>query len=200
VPLKLSGNTSTKPLITHSTIFLSALFLNTLSRCSFLNERNQVSQPYKIKWQKYYNSAYLKVLLQRLNIVSEIHNNWTSNFRPVSMRFLLTTHTWKDNIKREREDVRKTHLAQVRNNEEIWTQIFWNVKLCSNSNIQRNQETRCTNSCSVGRGRAGRPDHDQQQCYHHVPTVNQRLLLQLWSSWWWAWGCPKHVELYLNNK
>jgi len=17
------------------------------------------------------------------------------------------------------------------------------------------------------------------------------------SSWWWAWGCPKHVELYL---
>ena len=26
------------------------------------------------------------------------------------------------------------------------------------------------------------PDHDQQQCYHHVPTVNQRLLLQLLSS------------------
>ena len=23
------------------------------------------------------------------------------------------------------------------------------------------------------------PDHDQQHCYHHVPTVNQRLLLQL---------------------
>jgi hypothetical protein len=21
------------------------------------------------------------------------------------------------------------------------------------------------------RGRAGRPDHDQQHCYHHVPTV-----------------------------
>jgi hypothetical protein len=20
------------------------------------------------------------------------------------------------------------------------------------------------------------------------------------SSWWWAWGCPKHVELYLNDK
>ena len=31
----------------------------------------------------------------------------------------------------------------------------------------------------VGRGRPGRPDHDQQHCYHHVPTVNQRLLLQL---------------------
>ena len=23
----------------------------------------------------------------------------------------------------------------------------------------------------VGRGRAGRPDHDQQHCYHHAPTV-----------------------------
>jgi hypothetical protein len=29
---------------------------------------------------------------------------------------------------------------------------------------------------------AGRPDHDQQHCYHHVPTVNQRLLLQLIGS------------------
>ena len=28
---------------------------------------------------------------------------------------------------------------------------------------------------------AGRPDHDQQHCYHHAPTVNQRLLLQLFS-------------------
>jgi len=26
---------------------------------------------------------------------------------------------------------------------------------------------------------AGRPDHDQQYCYHHAPTVNQMLLLQL---------------------
>jgi hypothetical protein len=34
-------------------------------------------------------------------------------------------------------------------------------------------------SSAVGRGRAGRPDHDQQHCYHQVPTVNQRLLLQL---------------------
>jgi len=25
----------------------------------------------------------------------------------------------------------------------------------------------------------GRPDHDQQHCDHHAPTVNQRLLLQL---------------------
>ena len=34
-----------------------------------------------------------------------------------------------------------------------------------------NQPTRC--SSAVGRGRAGhnRPDHDQQHCYHHAPTV-----------------------------
>jgi len=50
-------------------------------------------------------------------------------------------------------------------------------------------------SCAVGRGRARRPDHDQQYCYHHAPKENQRLLLQLLSSWWWACGRPKHVEL-----
>jgi len=27
-----------------------------------------------------------------------------------------------------------------------------------------------------------RTDHDQQHCYHHVPTVNQRRLLQLINS------------------
>jgi hypothetical protein len=38
-------------------------------------------------------------------------------------------------------------------------------------------------SSAVGLGLAVRPDHDQQHCYHHVPTVNQRLLLlQLRSS------------------
>jgi hypothetical protein len=37
-------------------------------------------------------------------------------------------------------------------------------------------------SSAVGHGRAGRPYHDQQHCYHHVPTVNQNLLLQLLSS------------------
>jgi hypothetical protein len=26
-------------------------------------------------------------------------------------------------------------------------------------------------SSAVGRGRAGWPDHDQQHCYHHAPTV-----------------------------
>jgi hypothetical protein len=51
------------------------------------------------------------------------------------------------------------------------------------------------NNCS-----SSRHDHDQQHCYHHVPTVNQRLLLQSLSSWWWAWGRSKHVELYLKDK
>jgi hypothetical protein len=39
-------------------------------------------------------------------------------------------------------------------------------------------------SSAVGRGRSGpvRTDHDQQRCYHHVPTVNQRRLLQFISS------------------
>jgi hypothetical protein len=34
-------------------------------------------------------------------------------------------------------------------------------------------------SIVAGRGRTGRTDHDQQHCYHHVLTVNQRRLLQL---------------------
>jgi len=39
-------------------------------------------------------------------------------------------------------------------------------------------------SGAVGRGWTGRPDHnhDQQHCYHHIATVNQKLLLQLLSS------------------
>jgi hypothetical protein len=37
-------------------------------------------------------------------------------------------------------------------------------------------------SSAVGRGRAGRPDHDQQHCAHQDPTVTQRLLLRLLSS------------------
>jgi len=28
-----------------------------------------------------------------------------------------------------------------------------------------------------------RSDHDQRHCYHHVPTINQRRLLQFISSW-----------------
>jgi hypothetical protein len=40
-----------------------------------------------------------------------------------------------------------------------------------------------SDSSAVGRVRSGnRADHDQQHCYHHVPTVNQRWLLQFISS------------------
>jgi len=34
-------------------------------------------------------------------------------------------------------------------------------------------------SSAIGRGQSSRTDHDQQHCYHHIPKVNQRLLLQL---------------------
>jgi hypothetical protein len=36
-------------------------------------------------------------------------------------------------------------------------------------------------SGAAGHGRAG-CDYDQQHFYHHIPTINQRLLLQLLSS------------------
>jgi hypothetical protein len=35
---------------------------------------------------------------------------------------------------------------------------------------------------AVGRGRFDLTDHEQQHCYHHVQTVNQRWLLQFISS------------------
>jgi hypothetical protein len=37
-------------------------------------------------------------------------------------------------------------------------------------------------SNAVGRGWADWLDHDQQHCYHHTSTANQRLLQQLLSS------------------
>jgi hypothetical protein len=37
----------------------------------------------------------------------------------------------------------------------------------------------CGGSSAVG---SGRTDHDQQDCYHHIPAVFQRRLLQLVSS------------------
>jgi len=55
----------------------------------------------------------------------------------------------------------------------------------------------CGGSSAVGRGW---PDYNQHHCYHHAPTENHRLLLQLLSSWLWAWGRPKHVEPYINVK
>jgi hypothetical protein len=34
-------------------------------------------------------------------------------------------------------------------------------------------------SSAVGRGQAGRPDYDQQHCYHHVPTVKPEAAASL---------------------
>jgi hypothetical protein len=64
------------------------------------------------------------------------------------------------------------------------------------SHSNSNKSTSQMDHSLVGRGRT---DHDQQYCYYHVPTVNRRRLLQFISSWWWAWGCPKHVEPYLKR-
>ena len=36
-------------------------------------------------------------------------------------------------------------------------------------------------------------------CFGH-PHAHHQKLLQLLSSRRWAWGCPKYVELYLNDK
>ena len=60
-------------------------------------------------------------------------------------------------------------------------------------------------SSAVGRDRAGcvhnRHDHDQQHCYHQAPTVNQRLLLQLFVAPDDGHeDAPKHVELYLDDR
>jgi hypothetical protein len=47
---------------------------------------------------------------------------------------------------------------------------LWFVSLCIiiHSNKSTTQQP---NSSAGGRGRAGWPDHDQQRCYHHAPTV-----------------------------
>jgi len=36
-----------------------------------------------------------------------------------------------------------------------------------------------------------RPDHDQQPCYHHAPTVKPEAANAVVSSWWWAWRRPE---------
>jgi len=54
--------------------------------------------------------------------------------------------------------------------------MFW-VSSCSSSGAQQLQQQPLVlllergDSSAVGRGQAGRPDHDQQHCYHHAPTV-----------------------------
>jgi len=45
-----------------------------------------------------------------------------------------------------------------------------------------------------------RPDHDQQRCYHHAPTVKSEAVNAVVSIWWWEWRHPKHVEPHINVK
>jgi len=47
-------------------------------------------------------------------------------------------------------------------------------------------------------GTSGRPDHDQQHCYHHAQTVKPEAADAVVCSWWWAWKGPKHVEPHTN--
>jgi hypothetical protein len=56
-------------------------------------------------------------------------------------------------------------------------------------------------SSAVGRGRAG-PARPRPTALlpPRSKGKNHRLPLQLLSSWWWAWGRPKHAELYINFK
>jgi len=85
---------------------------------------------------------------------------------------------------------------------------------------QTNQPTRCNNLSSLlldviySSTCFGRPHahpHELNNCSSVVKSftnstavtplqrLNQRLLLQLLSSWGWAWGHPKHVELYISS-
>jgi hypothetical protein len=41
------------------------------------------------------------------------------------------------------------------------------------------------------------PDHNQQHCYHHAPTVKPEAVNAVVSSWWWVWRHPEHVERHI---
>jgi hypothetical protein len=42
------------------------------------------------------------------------------------------------------------------------------------------------------------PDHDQQRCYRHFPTVKPEAASAVVCSWWWAGSRSKHVEPHIN--
>jgi hypothetical protein len=54
-------------------------------------------------------------------------------------------------------------------------------------------------SSVVGRGRVGRPDHDQQHCYHHAPTVKPEAATAVVELLIMGARTPE-VELYINVK
>jgi len=44
-------------------------------------------------------------------------------------------------------------------------------------------------------GPTGRPDQDQQHCYHHALTVKPETATAVVELLMMGVGCPKHVEL-----
>jgi hypothetical protein len=63
-------------------------------------------------------------------------------------------------------------------------------------------------SSAVGRGRAGQPDHDQQHCYHHAPTVKPQaatavvelLMVDVRTpETWWAVHTSKRQVINSRN-
>jgi hypothetical protein len=60
--------------------------------------------------------------------------------------------------------------------------MFWASTGPSSGAYQLQQQPLVYRSGSSAVGGFDWTDHDQQDCYHHVPTVNQRLLLQLIGS------------------
>ena len=55
-------------------------------------------------------------------------------------------------------------------------------------------------SSTVGRAQAGRPDHKQQQCYHHAPTVKPEAATAVVELLMMGVRRSKYVELYINVK
>jgi len=54
---------------------------------------------------------------------------------------------------------------------------------------------------SVGRGRAGRPAGPTTTNSTAITKLRRQTrgcYCNCCSSWWWAWGCQKHVELYIR--
>jgi len=44
------------------------------------------------------------------------------------------------------------------------------------------------------------PDHDQQHCYHHAPTVKPEAATAVVELLMMGVRMPNHVELYINIK
>jgi hypothetical protein len=48
---------------------------------------------------------------------------------------------------------------------------LWCVVVCDLENLKNEEAMTCVGSQRHNKKPAGRPDHDQQHCYHYAPTV-----------------------------